>query len=155
MTHPKQLLAMTAALSMLAAFPARANPDADLVTAFGLIGVWAPDCAAQPSEHNPQLTFLIARDGTPQRRLLMRLGYRDGQFDMTEVRRSADNQLAYRDKRTGEATWFEVVLQKTGDGLQTLGSKDANGNALVRDGKFVESGKPTLVFHRCHDAPRA
>ncbi len=155
MIGTKQALAGITTLLLLSALPAQANQDADLLSAFGILGVWSADCAAQPSEHNPQLTFAVTQDGKAQRRLLMRLGYRDGVYEMTEVRRSADDQLAYRDKHAGEAVWFDVVLQKTKDGLlQTLTSTDARGNALVRDGKFVDSGKPTTVFHRCHEGNR-
>ena len=128
---------------------AQADPTRDALEKFGLLGTWAADCKQKPSGRNPWQTYRIASSGKPTRVLTMKDGSLDGTFAMTNVKLMAPDRLAYRDTRTTGTLYFDVVLVRRNDRVRSVSSVSSDGKVLIRDGKFVDSGAPTLEFERC------
>jgi hypothetical protein len=129
--------------------PVAAGPADDAVRKFGILGTWAVDCSRPRSSTNPYQTYAI---GTPYptRTLAMETKGLDGVFDMRKVRLAGSNRLAYTDVKQGGADkHFDVVLEIVNGRMRSLSSVANDGEVIIKDGKFVGSGAPTLVFQRC------
>jgi hypothetical protein len=114
---------------------------------FGLPGTWAVDCSQPPSASNPHLIHLRGRV-FPERILKMG-GSREHRFEMRDLRPVGAELLAYNDLQVGAKRGYAVILEIVGGRLRSVSSVAADGQVLVRDGRVLATGRPTLSFVRC------
>lgn len=125
------------------------GPDEEAVVKFGIIGTWAVDCSKPLSPSNPYQTYARG-EVYPTRTLSMATKELDGVFEMRRARLIGSNQLAYTDrKQHRERPTFDVILEKTGGRLRSVSSIANDGKVIIREGRFVDTGVPTLAFQRC------
>ncbi|HEY1630140.1 MAG TPA: hypothetical protein VGF56_02440 [Rhizomicrobium sp.] len=125
---------------------AQASGDADTARRFGLIGVWALDCAQPATAYNPYETFAIARDGTIVQSL-----------DSLSIEASdhlhglslAGDKLSVKWDSATSKTTLDIVLRKDNGKLQSWSSARPDGTVIVRDGKSVHTGNPMPLFGKC------
>jgi hypothetical protein len=133
---------------------ARAEADAGkIIGDFGLFGTWALDCSRPASASNDYHVFLPGQP-YPQR-ILKRGEAGEYRFDIKDVRRIGTNWLAFIDHRRGagpEGT-FDVIIERVGNRFRTISSVAPNGRVVIRNGRLVKTGEPTLRFERCTPAP--
>jgi hypothetical protein len=129
--------------------PEAAEPEKEAVRKSGILGTWAVDCSKPSSASNPYQAYAIDKPH-PTRTLAMATESLDGVFDMRKARLLGNNRLAYTDVKRGRpGKHFDVVVEIAGGRLRSLSSVADDGTVIIRDGKFVKSGAPTLVFQRC------
>jgi hypothetical protein len=114
---------------------------------FGLLGTWAVNCSQPPSASNPHLIHLRGR-AFPERILKMG-GSREQRFEMRDLRAVGSERLAYYDLQVGAKRGYDVILEIAGGRLRSLSSVAADGRVLIRDGRMLATGQPTLSFVRC------
>ena len=137
--------ALLALFALLGPTPAAAS-DADTLERFGMLGTFAVDCAAPASRSNPHLVYAATRQGNVTRTLKMEPGL-DGTFPMRNLRLLGPDRLQYEE--TGRRAEFIVTVARIGDKFRSWQSVQADGKVLIQDGKFPDSGAPTLAFERC------
>jgi hypothetical protein len=138
-------LVAVACLATLALAPAMAEPDTDAVIKFGLVGVWAPDCTQPPSSSNIYVRFAIV-NGRPTRAVQANGAY--PVRTMRDVRIAAPDRLVYLlEVATGRT--HRRTIARIGEAIRGQESIDAEGSTIIKDGKFVASGVPTLLYRRC------
>ena len=126
---------------------ATADPDIDALSKFGLLGSWAVDCTNPPSTANPHLAFAPSQSGYPTRTL--RMGGFSETMEMRNARIIAPDRLAYFDAGLSPKSSFNVILAKVGERFRSYESIRTDGTHLIKEGKSVSSGNPTMVFQRC------
>jgi hypothetical protein len=144
------LMSLLLAVGFRLSGPGWADTDDEAaIRSFGLFGAWAVDCSRPHSADNPHLAY---RPGQPYPQRLLRMGRREEVFDMRHVHAIGANRLAYNDRRLGARSdaGYDVVIERVGNRVRSVSSiAAADGTALIRDGKLVHSGEPTLLFERC------
>jgi len=139
--------ALLALLAMVS--PALANPDSDRLNQAGMLGSWAVDCNAPPSKTNPYQLFAPSSSGAPTRTLRMDDPELDGTRTIKNVRIIASDRVGLSWNALNGDTLRMVVL-KAGNRHKGFESVYAsNGKVLVKDGRFVSSGKETPWFTKC------
>jgi hypothetical protein len=146
----------------LAANPATAETASDAIEAFGLVGVWSPDCAG------PFRTiYSISPGGPPTVRLTVR-GEEYATSEIQETQRSAGSQITGSQITGSQIKWrsiiktwtltdrphegwmpepgeiWETVIEKTGDKIRPIQSHRGDGQKIsVKDGFIYtkEDGK--------------
>jgi hypothetical protein len=132
----------------LGASVARAG-DGDVIRSFGLLGRSAIDCSAPAAAKNPYTTFADTGTGVT-RTLKMGLPNLDGTYAVRRAVRIDDQHVAMELDDATHA-FKKVVIMKSGDGWYTESAEDADGRALIRDGRFASSDAPVPRFRRCPD----
>jgi hypothetical protein len=77
------------------------------------------------------------------------MGGREQRFEMRHLRVVASERLAYHDLQVGSKRGYDVILEIIAGRLRSVSSVAANGQVLVRDGRVLATGQPTLSFVRC------
>ncbi|MCB1546370.1 MAG: hypothetical protein KDJ41_00745 [Hyphomicrobiaceae bacterium] len=135
---------------MAGAPSARADADGEAVIRFGLVGAWAVDCSAPPAPQNPYQIYATSNGDRPTRELRMQVESLDGIFEMLRARLLGPNRLAYTDSRRGGGQYtFDIIVEIEGGRMRSIQSVRSDGATLIRDGKFSDSGRGTLVFQKC------
>ncbi len=112
---------------------------------FGLVGVWAPDCTQPPSSSNAYVRFAIV-NGKPTRALRVNGAY--PVMAMRDVHIAAPDRLVYLSEvATGQMQIMTIA--KVGEAIRSQETIGVDGTAVIRDGRFVASGAPTLLYQRC------
>jgi hypothetical protein len=119
-----------------------------------MLGTWADDCAAGPSQANWFLTYYAASDGKVRRK--SNLGPDesdlDGAVDSAErlspstVRMTLRNDDPNWDTQNGVA--YDVTVEVTPSYHRTLLSIGSDGVTYIKDGKFRD-GRPVPTLKRC------
>lgn len=145
----KRLVAF-ACLALLSAASAVAGRDDDAVIKFGLLGTWAVDCAKPPSPDNPHTSIAASWAGHPRQTTDIGTGYTQP-VELRNVRIIATDRLALLVVYVGlaEEPSFQVILARVGARFRSHESVRRDGVALIREGRFVDTGDPTPLFERC------
>ncbi|HLH92003.1 MAG TPA: hypothetical protein VKX28_26525 [Xanthobacteraceae bacterium] len=121
--------------------------DADVMRAFDLLGTWAIDCSAPSAPRNPYTTFADTGTGVT-RTLEMGLPDLDGTYGVRAAVQ-VDHQHIALELDDATHVFKKVVIVKFGDGWYTERAEDADGSALIRDGRFAGNDAPVPRFRRC------
>jgi hypothetical protein len=134
---------------VVAASPALANADGDLLNKAGMLGSWAVDCSKPPGKTNPYQLFAPSSSGGPTRTLQMDNPGLDGTLKIKDVRIISGDRVGLSwTGRSGDV--LRMIILKVGNrhkGFESVNVRD--GKVLVKDGHFVSSGKETPWFTKC------
>jgi hypothetical protein len=128
--------------------PATAASDADVLRQFGMLGRIAVDCKSPHSQANPHLIYAVSPQGQLTRTLRM-VPDLDGSFPMRNVRIIAPDMLQHDE--TGRQSELTITVAKIGGKFRSWRSVRADGTVLIADGKFPNTGAPTIVFEKCRN----
>jgi hypothetical protein len=137
-----------ALLVILGIAPADAASDGDVLKQFGLLGRLAVNCAAPAGVNNPYLIYAVSPQGKVTRTLKMDPKL-DGTFPMRNVRLLRPDLLQHDE--TGRQSELTITVAKIAGKFRSWRSVRANGTVLIADGKFPETGSPTLAFEACRN----
>jgi hypothetical protein len=136
---------------ILASAPVAAHGDetsTNAVAAFGLEGIWSPDCRAPASEANPRVVWRVNRDLS----IFHGVTFDDRTWALIDTIADAtilrDGKLRFVVIRSGRR--FETVtIERYMTTLRTRLAIGVNGEVYVRDGIFTSTGAPVLADKRC------
>src|SRR5450631_2479519 len=140
-------LVLLALLTLLGIAPAGAASDRDALKKFGMLGTTAVDCAAPPSNSNPYVIFAVSPQGKATRTVKMKDPGLDGTLAIRNLRLLAPDTLQFNE--TGRQSELTVPLVKIAGKIRSWRSVRADGTVLITDGKFLNTGKPTIAFTFC------
>jgi len=126
---------------------ARAGPDSDALTKFGLIGSWAIDCHAPPSMANPFQTFIPSTAGDPIRQDVVGDPDHDRIVPIHDVILVANDRLRLSFQQNG--TFVTVLLLKEKGRVRPIESTTADGHTLVSAGVVQRTGQQTVWIEKC------
>ena len=129
--------------------PAAVAPDAgvDALKRFGMLGRVAVDCSAPDSPRNPHQIFAVARGGNITRTFKTNNPKFDAALPLRNVRMLTPDLLQFEE--TGRASELTVTMIKIDGKFRNWHSIQADGTVLIADGKFADSGRPTVAFRSC------
>ena len=142
--------------ALLVALPARADAVLDVIRTAGLLGTWAESCAAGPSRWNWFVTFYVTGNSTVRRK--GETGGDDPVLDgaVDSAQRVTPTMVRLR-LRNDDPNWgpdngtiYDAEAELRDGKWHVLNSVRRDGTQLIKDGKFVASGKPTPVLQRCN-----
>ena len=113
-----------------------------------MLGRIAVDCKAPHSQANPHLIYAVSPQGQLTRTLRMTPEL-DGSFPMRNVRIIAPNMLQHDE--TGRQSELTITVAKIDGKFRSWRSVRADGTVLIADGKFPNTGAPTIVFEKCRN----
>jgi hypothetical protein len=125
----------------------RASADSDALAKFGLIGSWAVDCHAPPSEANPFQSFVPSSYGEPTRQLIVGNPTYDRIMPVHDVILITNDRLRLSFEQNGVSV--TVVLLKDKGRVRPLESQAGNGQTVVSGGIVQRSGKETTWLEKC------
>lgn len=122
--------------------------SAAVLRAFGLEGVWSPDCGKPPSNDNPRVFYRLPPGG-PVFHGVTFDGRMWGLIDtVSDAVRLNERLLSVSFVREG-AVRFTVTIDGIGDTIHTISSAGADGKVYYRNGFNTDNGAPAPVSHRC------
>ena len=137
-------LAMLAYLALLGSAPAGPS-DADVVKRFGMLGKLAVDCTVPYSESNPYQIYDVSPKGTLTR--ILKSPTLGAALPLRKVRLLSQDQLQFEE--TGRRSVLTVTIVKIEGKFRNWNSIQADGTVLIADGRFSDSGRPTITFTFC------
>jgi len=160
---PCLLLAAPAIGALLLALPARAEEVLTVMQKAGLIGTWALDCTAPPTNKNPFMTYYVTAD----RRVRLRADRgRDGPpFDGDSVQQAEalgvttvrlvlhSDDPKYDTSHGATAT---IVVEVADDKARSMSSTTNNGTQMIKGGYYAVGNlakTPTPTMRRCPTRP--
>lgn len=135
--------------------PTLAQSPLEVVQRYGLLGTWSSDCASPRSGSNWYTIWFVGADGQLRRRFD---GAGDGLYEHAIERAQALTAGTLRIwTRNDHANWREQNGQRTDEtlefnanGMRVVQSTLVDtGQALIRDGMFVNGGSPVSFARRC------
>ena len=129
--------------------PADAASDRDILKQFGMLGKLAIDCTAPYSRSNPHVIYSVSPQGNVTRILKMDREDLDGTFPMRNLRLLAPDRLQFEE--TGRQSELTITIARIAGNFRSWHSIRADGTVLIKDGKFLSSGSPTLAFEACRN----
>jgi hypothetical protein len=116
---------------------------------WGLPGSWAIDCSLRPDRDNGAvLTYEVRPDG----RVMYRRNFGDiiDENEVVAAATDADGLLNIMVffPSLHQTREFGLALQEDGS-LRAIYNRGERGDYTIRDGRFVKTGAPTPVQHRC------
>jgi hypothetical protein len=141
---------------VLLAAPAHADATLDVLKAAGLLGTWAESCTAGPSRWNWFVTFYATGTATVRRK--SETGGDDPMLDgaVDSAQRLTPTMVRLR-LRNDDPNWgadngavYDTEAELRDGKWHVLSSVRPDGTQLIKDGKFVASGKPTPILQRCN-----
>ena len=136
--------------SVLIACPAaRADSaGAAAISAFGLEGVWSPDCARPPAHDNPRMVIRVNPDMSVFHGVTF-----DGSAwsivdSFADIAAAADDALRFVVIRRGRPS-ASVVLEHVGQKIRVRSSVGSDGEVYVQDGILMSEGSAVLPDERC------
>lgn len=119
------------------------------IRAFGLLGMWAPDCGKPISPENPRVAYSI---GTQPETVIHTYSNSEAGVAVSDIavysEIVADDRLLIGLHRNGQLTTMGVI-RRVGDGIQTTDSFTGDGRHLVVGGTIAANKQPSMVFYRC------
>lgn len=126
--------------------------DADVAQQFGLLGSWAADCTQPAAPGNPFQVFALAPDGSILRTLNMGDGNAlNGASSLHNLRLVGDDKMAATWVRASDGAVTTTTAQRSGNKNRGWESVTADGTAVIQNGLFTNSGKPTPWFEKCSE----
>jgi hypothetical protein len=147
--------AIIVALGLLGGAAAAAESVLSVVSRTQLLGNWAASCSTGASPSNWIVTWYAGGNGTVRRRSLRGPGLPplDGAIDSAEM---LSPTLIRTRMRNDDPNWgnfngrvYDVLLDMSGGNMRTISSVAGDGEAIIRDGKLVSNGNPSVVAQRC------
>ena len=119
--------------------------DADVLRRFGIFGRLALNCGAPFSSSNPQQIYALSPGGSVTRTLRLERG--DATLTLRNVRMLTSDMLRFEE--LGRQSVLTVTIVKIDGKFRNWDSTQADGIARIDDGRFSDSGKPTVTFNYC------
>jgi hypothetical protein len=138
-------LALLAYLALPGAAAAAGATDADVLKRFGMLGRLAVDCTAPYSETNPYLIYDVSQKGRVTR--ILKSPTLDAALPLRNVRMLTSDLVQFQE--SGRASELTISIIKIDGKFRNWTSTQADGVALITDGRFTDSGKPTAAFTFC------
>ena len=147
--------AIIVALGLLSGAAAEAESVLSVVSRAQLLGSWAASCSTDASPSNWIVTWYASGSGAVRRRSLGGPGLPplDGAVDSAEM---LSPTLMRTRMRNDDPNWgnlngkfYDVVLDMSDGNMRTISSVTGDGQAIIRDGKLVSNGHPSVVAQRC------
>jgi hypothetical protein len=147
--------AIIIALGLLSGAAAGAETVLSVVSRVHLLGSWAASCSTDASPSNWIVTWYASGSGAVRRRSLRGPGLPplDGAVDSAEM---LSPTLMRTRMRNDDPNWgnvngkvYDVVLDMSDGNMRTISSVTGDGQAIIRDGKLVSNGHPSVVAQRC------
>jgi hypothetical protein len=153
-----QMQRLTLRVSLFAAafaiaMPALASAQSarEVLRDFGMLGTWATDCSRPSDSDNFYTVYAGMSDGrvrrtyynTPDRAKPY------NEYIVTRAIRLPADQLSYQQEGTVNHDKIDVILLKDGNKYKIWSSVTENGKALVKDGKFPDSGNESPWQAKC------
>ncbi len=138
-------VALLVCLALLGIAPAAVAADADMLKRFGMLGRLAVDCTAPYSQSNPYLIYDVSPSGTVTR--ILKTPTLDAVLPLGNVRILTPDLLQFEER--GRPSKLTITIVKVDGKFRNWNSIQADGVALIVDGKFSDSGKPTATFTLC------
>lgn len=135
------------ALSGIGPTAIAADADAEVLRRFGMLGRLAVDCAAPYSQSNPHQVYAVSPGGAVTRTLRIDTTARPATLPLRNVRMLATDLLRFEE--AGRAAELTISIVKVEGKFRNWESTQANGTVLIADGRFSDSGRPTITFTFC------
>ena len=143
--HP---LMVVVSLLIVTSYAHAGDSSPDAFRAFGLEGVWSPDCQQPPSKENPRVVWRVAAD----KPVFHGVSFDGSTWALIDTVSGAeivgDNLIRFSSIRNG-AVFLTVTVERVGDRIHTTASVGANGEVFFRNGIEVMTGKPGMFDERC------
>ncbi|MBI5260582.1 MAG: hypothetical protein HY852_02045 [Bradyrhizobium sp.] len=132
--------------------PAHTKTLVKTVLGWGLIGSWSRDCSLPPDrEKGAVLSYEIRQDG----RVMYRRDFGDTADENEVVGASTTSEgvlnLLVFFPSFHQTREFGLVKQPDGS-MRAIYNHNKNGEYSIKNGKFVSSGQPAPIQHRCSGA---
>lgn len=131
---PLRSAAIGAALALSCGAVATATPVQDAAVAFGLPGVWAPDCSKAPGLANGYERWSLSEDGSVQEITDPGAGYQTNVYRWTEGALVGGDQLRLDGVYVRSNEMQHDVMRKIDGRLQTW-QAEGGGKKLITDGR--------------------
>jgi hypothetical protein len=141
-------LALSTYLAWLGVGTAAAS-DVEALRRFGLLGRVAVDCTQPYSQSNPYQIYAVSPRGAVTRTLRTGNPQYDATLSVRNVRMLTPDLLQFQE--SGRTHELIVTIVKLDGAFRNWNSTLANGSALIADGRFTDSGRPTVAFRSCGD----
>lgn len=145
----QKLVVLMLLLPMIATSRAHADDgSSEAFRAFGLEGIWSPDCRQPPSKDNPRVVWRDPIDGP----VLHAVTFDGITWALVDTVSGAtildDNVIRFTSVRNGKI-FATATVERIGDRIHPTTSVGALGEIYVRDGIELRTGKPTPTDERC------
>jgi hypothetical protein len=143
-------------VQLLSATFASAQSPTNAVKEFGLFGIWAGDCNANPSPANQYASFSVTSRGTIHLRNEFGPDYGDMVYRIVDAKRINQFQISLRQLlMTDDQVALDTVMLKAKDRIRIWSSRGADGSEYVQDGLVpAANNHETGWMERC-DTRRA
>jgi hypothetical protein len=151
MSHHLRKAFFSAIASLSLAAGANAQPAANAVQEFGLLGAWAIECSQLPSPQNEHTTFTIADTGGVRLRNDFGRDYDEMVYRVTSAKRVGADKVALRQVLMADSRIvLDTVILKNDDRVRVWSSHGLDGLALVSEGTIPgTNGHETRWAWRC------
>jgi hypothetical protein len=117
--------------------PASAQLLASDIREFGLFGIWADDCNANPGPSNQYASFSITSRGTIMLRNDFGPDYGDMIYRIVDARRIGQFKISLRQLlTTDDRVALDTVMLKAKDKVRIWSSRGADGSEYLQDGRI-------------------
>ncbi|HXQ10727.1 MAG TPA: hypothetical protein VN805_06980 [Caulobacteraceae bacterium] len=135
---------------ILAAGAAHASPVQDAMTAFGLIGTWAPDCSQPPSGDNEFTVYRLESDGSVSMAYMSGPDIEPNRYRWDEAQIVSPDRIRLIGVFFGNGLEQNTLLDRRDGRIRVWSNADSSGRVLVRDGAFPSGGGPPWD-QKCND----
>jgi hypothetical protein len=147
---------LAAALALMAAIimPAAASDASvdELFHAFWLFGTWAPDCKLAASPINPHVSITTPSAGVVLEQHDLGGGIAINHYSMLSAELLSDELLSVRtifQPGTAEEERERLIFRIRGGTRRTMFNQPEGGEAIVKDGVVLSSGRQTPLLRKC------
>jgi hypothetical protein len=118
---------------------------------FGLVGIWADDCKADPSAANQYASFSVTSRGVVELRNDFGPDYDNMLYRIVDAKRIGQFRISLRQLlTTDDRIALDIVMLKAKDKLRVWSSRGADGREYVRDGLIPAANNfETRWMQRC------
>jgi hypothetical protein len=127
---------------VLVAGAAQATPVQDAMTAFGLIGTWAPDCSQPPSGDNEYAVYRADSDGSVSMTYISGSDTAPNRYRWDEAQIVSPDRIRLIGVFFGDNLEQDTLLDRRDGRIRVWRNVDSSGRVLVQDGAFPGGGGP-------------
>jgi hypothetical protein len=144
---------LAVAFALLMPALASAQSSREVLRDFGMLGTWATDCSQPSGKNNFYAIYAGMTNGSVRRTYYntpdRKVAYNE--YIITRAIRLPADQLSYQQEGSANHDKIDVILLKDGNKYKIWSSVTAEGKALVKDGKFPDSGDESPWQTKCYE----
>lgn len=141
-------LAALLPIALLAATPAEAQSPRRILSEFGFMGAWSPECRTAPAPNNSRRTTRIGRSGTVTFEEDLGPDFEPNKYVVRNAQRVGRDAVSIRVELNGEHVQ-DLTVVKDGRRLRTMENVGADGKAVVQNGRVLASNRETPWLTKC------